>query len=104
MLEHYRTSDSRYMVSQEPINDALSVVKQLQGVFYNDVQAFGNPRRVGVPAQATRKVLPETVEEDVTGLYYADLAALTAVLIEAVKELSAKVERLEARKARKEGS
>ena len=46
-------------------------------------------------AQESEEILPELVNEDVLGFKTVDYVSLTAVLIEAVKELNEKVENLE---------
>jgi Chaperone of endosialidase len=89
-------SDRRLKSNIEPVDKALAAVEKLQGVFF---QTEGLDRRqVGLVAQDVRKVLPEVVfedtdEEKTLGIAYAPIVA---VLVEAVKELSAKVTMLEA--------
>lgn len=87
-------SDRRAKENIVPIEGALAKVLGLRGVYYNKI---GKPetREVGVIAQDTKEVLPEVVsydkENDQYGVAYGNI---TALLIEAVKELSAEVKRL----------
>jgi len=53
-------------------------------------------RQIGLIAQEVEKVFPELVSE-VNGRKFLDYARMTAVLLEAVKELSSKDDRLEER-------
>jgi len=50
---------------------------------------------MGVIAQELIDVLPEVVKKDKDGMYSVAYGNITAVLIEAIKELSNKVEDLE---------
>jgi hypothetical protein len=90
-------SDRRWKSNIESIDDALDIVEQLDGVYYHPKDA-GQRRQVGLIAQDVQKVLPEVVEEVMPGddpylgIYYQKIVA---VLINAVKELSAKVAALE---------
>jgi hypothetical protein len=51
--------------------------------------------KVGVSAQKTQQTLPEVVGQDFDGNLTVAYANITAVLIEAVKELSKQVEELQ---------
>lgn len=96
-------SDENLKTDVTTIDDALSIVRNLRGVRfkYNDKARELNPHattdaRVGVIAQEVEKHLPEVIKqidgEDYKRVEYENL---TAVLIEAVKQLSARVEELE---------
>ena len=89
-------SDERLKEDIQPITGGLEKVMQLQGVTYkrNDVS---DPRtQIGVIAQQVESVLPEVVltAEDEMGTKSVDYAKMTAVLIEAVKELKQEVTQL----------
>lgn len=100
------TSDCRLKTGIMPISNALSVVNQLCGICYKLCDDNENENRIGLIAQDVLPILPEVVshslpsEEDLKygitdeklGIKYDKL---TAVLIEAVKELEAKVQSLE---------
>ena len=85
-------SDLKYKTDVEPINNAVDVLKQLDGVSFKWKET--GHKSYGVIAQEVEKVLPEIVDinNDVKSVNYQ---ALIGFLIEAVKELSDKVEKLE---------
>ena len=89
-------SDKRLKTDISPIENALEKVMQMQGVYYkrNDVE---NARtQVGVLAQDMEGIVPEVVltAEDEMQTKSVDYGKLTAVLMEAVKELSNEVKHL----------
>lgn len=89
-------SDIRLKTCIEVIPDALSKVLALRGVTFKRKDDELQPDRThtGVIAQEVEKVLPEAVTgDDIKSVAYGNMVGL---LIEAIKELSAKVERLEA--------
>ena len=86
-------SDERLKDNIETLEDGLDKVEQLRGVTYTR----DNREEIGVIAQEVEKILPEIVltADDEMGTKSVDYSRITAVLIEAVKELSAKVKELE---------
>ena len=86
-------SDERLKSNIETIQSGLDKVEQLRGVTYTRDERDN----IGVIAQEVEKVLPEIVltADDEMGTKSVDYSSITAVLIEAVKELSAKVKYLE---------
>jgi hypothetical protein len=91
-------SDKRLKENVEVIPDALSKVKQLNGYTFtrNDLDDT-TKRYTGVIAQEVLTVLPEAVvlgetSEDTMSVAYGNMMGL---MIEAIKELEAKVEALE---------
>jgi len=86
-------SDERLKDNIETLEDGLAKVEQLRGVTYTR----DNKENVGVIAQEVEKILPEIVltADDEMGTKSVDYSRITAVLIEAVKELSARVKELE---------
>ena len=86
-------SDERLKDNIETIENGLDKVEQLRGVTYTRDER----ENIGVIAQEVEKILPEIVltADDEMGTKSVDYSRLTAVLIEAVKELSAKIEKLE---------
>ena len=86
-------SDERLKSNIETIEGGLEKVEQLRGVTY----IRDERDNIGVIAQEVEKVLPEIVltADDEMGTKSVDYSRITAVLIEAVKELSAKVKYLE---------
>lgn len=85
-------SDLEYKTDVEQINNAVSVLKQIDGVSFKWKET--GHKSYGVIAQEVEKILPEIVDinNDVKSVNYQ---ALIGFLIEAVKELSDKVEKLE---------
>lgn len=100
------TSDCRLKTDIKPISNALSMVTQLEGVYYRFCDDKDCELRIGLVAQDVEKVIPEMVShsipseddacygitDDKLGLKYDKL---TAVLIEAIKEQQLKITELE---------
>ena len=86
-------SDIAFKKDIEPLTNVLNKVTQLLGI--NFTYKNNNEKSMGLVAQDVEKVFPELVrgEEGNKSLNYM---GLTGALIEAIKELSAKVEALEA--------
>ena len=86
-------SDARLKDNIETLEDGLAKVEQLRGVTYTR----DDKENIGVIAQEVEKILPEIVKtaDDEMGTKSVDYSRITAVLIEAVKELSARVKELE---------
>ena len=98
----FASSDERLKENIITIPNSLDKVKSLNGVLFNwkdgyeKVHAYGTLRDVGVIAQDVQKILPEIVKENVHNRYLGvRYEKLTPLLLEAVKELSKKVEDLE---------
>lgn len=87
-------SDERLKKDIATIDCALALVQQLRGVRYT--RREDDQRNIGVVAQEVQKVLPEVVLND-AGYLSVAYGNMVGVLIEAVKELAARVEELEAR-------
>lgn len=95
-------SDERLKENISTVTDAVLKIKQIDGVTFT--RKHNGEKSAGVIAQQLEKILPEAVQEKalplITGsdqdLYKTvEYDALHAVLIEAVKELAERVERLE---------
>ena len=79
----------------------MDKIKQLKGVTFNYLK--GNKASAGLLAQDVEKVMPSAVQEKKIPLHKDDDKAyktlhydsVTAILVEAIKELTAKVEKLE---------
>jgi phage-related tail fiber protein len=86
------TSDAR---KKTDVVDAggTAVVDQLRGVEFNWVDR--DAKSSGVIAQELESILPHLVATDPDGFKSVNYAGITAYLIEAVKELSARVKQLE---------
>ena len=83
-------SDKRLKTDIEPIANALEKVKNMQGVYYKRNDVENARKQIGVLAQDIEPVLPEVVltADDEMETKSVDYAKMTAVLIEAVKQLS----------------
>ena len=89
----FASSDERLKENLEPIGSAIDKVEQLTGYTFNwipqdDVHVYGDMKDIGVVAQEVEKVFPEIVADRENGYKAVKYEKLTAVLIEAVKELS----------------
>lgn len=89
------SSDARLKSDIATIAGALDLVSALRGVRFT----MNGQRHLGVVAQEVIDVLPELVREDENGMLSVAYGNITGLLIEAVKELSAKVARLEGAQA-----
>ncbi len=97
MTDFTVTSDSRVKENQQPITNALQKTRRLTGKTYRRTDQ-GGIVSAGVIAQDVLKVLPEAVcTNSTTGRYAVNYNGLVGLLVEAIKELSDKVERLEAK-------
>lgn len=101
----FYSSDQRLKENIINIDNAVDIVKQLNGVRYDWTAAyieskggedgtFVRKQDIGVIAQEVEKVFPEIVAENSGGYKAVKYERLVAVLIEAVKELSDEVARL----------
>lgn len=88
-------SDARLKTDVETIAGALDRVRKLRGVTFT--RRDTGSRGVGIVAQELAPIVPEAVMTHEDGLLSVAYGNLVGVLIEAVKELADKVERLEAR-------
>jgi hypothetical protein len=96
-------SDERLKDNIEVVDGALDKVKELKGVTFTRKQ--DGQKSAGVIAQDVEKVLPEAVKHKALPLQTGDdelfktvqYDALHALLIESIKELSARVEELESK-------
>ena len=89
-------SDERLKEDIQPITGGLEKVMQLQGVTYKRKDVSDPKTQIGVIAQQVEPILPEVVltAEDEMGTKSVDYAKMTAVLIEAVKELKQEITQL----------
>ena len=96
----FASSDERLKENVVSIENAVEKVEAIGGYTYNwipmeGVHVYGDMKDVGVIAQEVEKVLPELVSDRENGYKAVKYDKLTAVLIEAVKELSERVKTLE---------
>ena len=95
----YYSSDERLKENFKTLDGALDKVNQLNGYEFDwkdgiedVVSKTGHD--IGVKAQEVQALYPELVHERDNGYLAVDYVKLTAVLLQAVKELSAKVDEL----------
>jgi len=96
----YYSSDARLKENVTPIENALEKVNQISGNTYDWKEGYdevhshkGND--VGVIAQEIEEILPQIVTNRDNGYKAVQYEKIIPLLIEAIKELSAKVDRLE---------
>ena len=87
-------SDSRLKTNVTKIDNALTKVNQLNGYTFDRVDVK-SPRQTGVIAQEVLKVLPEAVSGSEETTYSVAYGNMIGLMIEAIKELNAKVEDLQ---------
>ena len=90
-------SDERLKENVETIEGALDKVSQMRGVTYNYKSDLNDGQRgTGVIAQEMQQVMPEVVEEgEYLSVAYGNIVG---VLIEAVKELKAELDKCKCKK------
>lgn len=97
------SSDKRFKENVRPIVTGLEKVSRLRGVNYmwkrNEFpdRNFAEGNQIGFIAQEVQEVVPEVVSKGPDGYMTVDYARLTAVLVEAVKELKSQNEALSKR-------
>ena len=101
----HETSDGAFKTDVRELTNALDAVERLRGVSFvwneESASAGATPgqRGIGVIAQEVEDVFPELVSSPEGSHKAVDYSRLTAVLIQAVKELRAENEALSARLA-----
>jgi len=92
----FYTSDQRFKDNISPIEDPLAKVLSISGNTYDWNKESGKEGHdVGVIAQEVLEVLPEAVITRDNGYLAVDYQRIVPLLVEAIKELSHKVEKLE---------
>jgi hypothetical protein len=94
----FYSSDERLKDNVVKIGDPLMKLSELRGVEFDwnkNKEAFEGEHSYGVIAQEVEKVLPEIVTERSDGYKAVKYELIVPLLIEAVKELNEKVERIE---------
>jgi len=93
-------SDERLKENIYPIDNALSRLSSIEGVYFDWKK--GGERQVGVIAQQVQKVLPEVVSEDKDSYLSVDYTKLVPLLIEGLNEQAMLIRDLEDRIAKLE--
>jgi hypothetical protein len=85
-------SDIRVKENIVTIENGLDKVLGMRGVYYNRTDSDDKRTQVGVIAQEMLNVVPEIVSQDNLGMYNVAYGNISAVLIEAIKELKAELD------------
>lgn len=102
------SSDKRFKQNKKVIEGALDRVARLSGVSYeykksqkntSSARQFASGTQLGFIAQELQQVLPEAVREDGEGYLAVNYQAVIPVLVEAIKELSLEVGKLQSQLA-----
>ncbi len=86
-------SDRRLKTNIETLTGVLDKIDKLRGVYFdwnnlsNPERNFPTGKQVGFIAQEVESVYPELVTQDKEGIKGVEYANMTAVLVEAIKEL-----------------
>ena len=98
------TSDGRLKTKIQPLTNVLEKIGQVQGVSYEWNQkaksligATLGEKKIGIVAQELEGVYPELVSTNEEGYKAVNYVKLTAVLLEASKELKAENDQLKER-------
>lgn len=83
-------SDERLKKNIVTIDDALSKVLTMRGVYFDRISS--GEACIGVIAQELQQVTPELVSEDADGYLSVNYANITAILIEALKEQQTQID------------
>lgn len=87
------TSDLRFKKNIITIDNPLSKVESLRGVYFNwrtdefKEREFDTKKQIGLIAQEVEEILPELIQTDSEGYKSVEYSKVTALLIEAIKEL-----------------
>lgn len=96
------SSDQRFKINVHTIDNALSKVKSLRGVYFNWNQSafperdFGKQNEIGFIAQEVEKITPELVSKDSSPAEYRSVKydKVVALLVEAIKEQQIQIDQL----------
>lgn len=86
-------SDARRKTNVRNIDRALERLRRLRGVFFNRTDDANRKEYTGVIAQEVERVLPQAVARDRGGYLSVAYGNMAGLLIEAIKELDARVVR-----------
>ncbi len=92
-VDFIATSDRRLKSDITTISNAMDIVKGMRGVYFTRIGQSN--RSTGVIAQEVEEVLPEVVHTSDDGMKSVSYGNVVGVLIEAVKLLSDRLEKLE---------
>lgn len=87
-------SDKRLKNNISIIEDPIEKIKKINGYTFNRVGVADNVRKAGVLAQEVYEVLPEVVNIDENGYMAVSYGNLSALIIEALKTINKKIDKL----------
>lgn len=87
-------SDARVKENIITVDNALTKVLSLRGVYYNRIDSDDKKTKIGVIAQETLLVVPEVVNQDNDGMFNVSYGNLAGLFIEAIKEQQKEIEEL----------
>ncbi|MFC2080545.1 tail fiber domain-containing protein, partial [Bacteroidota bacterium] len=96
-LGYYQSSDAAYKTNIIPVDNAVSKLKQVDGVYFDykgtkSALNDENTHSIGVIAQDVEKVFPQLVKKNMDGLKAVNYTGLIPVLIEAIKDQQLQLE------------
>jgi hypothetical protein len=89
-----QNSDARLKKNITTLTGGLATINKLRGVSYNWKDESKPEAKIGFIAQEVEKILPELVVTKKDGFKAVNYAEVTAVLVEAVKELTKEINEL----------
>ncbi|MFT6871226.1 MAG: hypothetical protein ACJAVN_000223, partial [Roseivirga sp.] len=89
-----QNSDARLKKNIATLSGGLATINKLRGVSYNWKDESKPEGKIGFIAQEVEKILPELVVTKKDGFKAVNYAEVTAVLVEAVKELTKEINEL----------
>ena len=100
--QYFQVSDKNKKENIAKIENASEKINQISGYTYqfklaaSEIEKGDKPTKSsGVLAQEVEKILPEAVQKNEAGDYFVDYAAITPLLIEAIKDQNIKIKNLE---------
>jgi len=97
-------SDARLKENIIPITNALEKVGKINGVYYNRIDTEDKSTKIGFIAQDVKEIVPEVVSiqadllAGINDRHSIDYGKVTALLVEAIKELKAEIDELKSQK------
>ena len=97
----FASSDERLKANKQVLQGSLQKIQQVNGYEFDWIPMFGihenEGHDVGIIAQEIEKILPEIVTTRDNGYMAVKYEKLVPLLIEAIKELSAEIDKLKSK-------
>jgi len=93
-------SDARLKKDFKCLKDPLEMAGKINGYYFYWNTGIDHSRQIGFSAQEVAKVLPEIVSKGDDGYLSVEYSKMAPLLVEAIKELNAKVEQLSSENSR----